>query len=416
MILLRNIHACAWSAGLAAAALVAAHAARADVTVVEDTTINAAIVKMHTSATERTTRDKQRRDSDGKVDGMLSMLAGSMRTGDIIRLDRDLEWRLEPDKKKYLETPFPTAQQRALAQQKMQETLEKMQQCPAGPAQTQPAADSGCEKTEPKFNVSKTDDSAVIAGHTARKTLISMTYSCKDVKTGDTCDFVASSELWLSQEPVEGYDEKSAFAMEHAKKLGLDQVSGAMKAQAQMVMAPYMDQLKQLSSHAGDLKGIPLRTVFAVSVGGPQCSKARNGGASGSEAGSGSTVGDAGAAAGQAAAGSSTSAATSTAESKAGQAAGNGVGGQILGNAAGAFTSKLLGGLMSKKSDSKPAATPAAATAGPNMLTLMSMQTEVKSISTDAIDPSVFDLPPGWQKIEPKQGKSEEFQCPKTGT
>ena len=123
MIILRNIHACAWSAGLAAAALVAAHAARADVTVVEDTTINAAIVKMHTSATERTTRDKQRRDSDGKVDGMLSMLAGSMRTGDIIRLDRDLEWRLEPDKKKYLETPFPTAQQRALAQQKMQETL-----------------------------------------------------------------------------------------------------------------------------------------------------------------------------------------------------------------------------------------------------------------------------------------------------
>jgi len=100
MIILRNIHACAWSAGLAAAALVAAHAARADVTVVEDTTINAAIVKMHTSATERTTRDKQRRDSDGKVDGMLSMLAGSMRTGDIIRLDRDLEWRLEPDKKK----------------------------------------------------------------------------------------------------------------------------------------------------------------------------------------------------------------------------------------------------------------------------------------------------------------------------
>jgi len=50
------------------------------------------------------------------------------------------------------------------------------------------------------------------------------------------------------------------------------------------------------------------------------------------------------------------------------------------------------------------------------MMTLMSMQTEVKSISTDAIDPSVFDLPPGWQKIEPKQGKSEEFQCPKTGT
>jgi hypothetical protein len=336
MINLRKLRAGACSTGLVAAALFLGDpAARADVTLVEDTTLNAFILKMHMNVTERTTRDKQRRDSDGKMDGMLSLL-GPTRSGDIIRLDRDLEWRLEPDKKKYQETLFPTPEQRALAQQKMQEMLEKMKQCPAGPSQRpQPASDQGCEKTEPKFDIQNTGDTAVIAGHSAKKTVLSMTYSCKDVKTGDTCDFVVSSESWLSQDTVEGYDERRAFEQAHMKKLGLDEFSGAVKGQMQMALAPYMDQLKQIAAHAGDLKGTPLRTLFSVSVGGPQCSRAKNSGSV--DSAGGSTVGDAGAAAAQSATSSTTSAATSTAESRAGQAAGNGIAGQVLGGAAGAF-------------------------------------------------------------------------------
>jgi hypothetical protein len=182
-----------------------------------------------------------------------------------------------------------------------------------------------------------------------------------------------------------------------------------------MAMAPYMDQLKQLSSKAGDFKGTPLRTLFSVSVGGPQCAKAKGSGTTEQGAAAGGTVADAGAAAGQAAGQSATSSTTSIAESKAGQAAGNGIAGQALGNAAGAFTSKLLGGLMSRKSDPKPAAA-ATSAAAPNTVTLMSMQTEVKSISTDAIDSGQFDLPAGWQKIEPTPGKEREFECPKTGS
>lgn len=405
---------------IGAGALPAAQHAYADVTVMEETTVNASIVKMHLSSTERTSGEKQRRDSDGKVDGMLSLLAGSMRSGDIVRLDRDLEWRLEPDKKKYQETLFPTAEQRAEAQQKMQAMLDKMKQCPVGPAQSQPAADSGCEKTEPKFSVSKTDDSAVIAGHTARKTLVSMTYSCKDPKTGDTCDFVASSEMWLSQDNIPGYDEQRAFALEHAKKLGLDDISGTMRKQLLTTLAPYMDQMKQLSAKAGDFKGTPLRTLFSMTVGGPQCARARNtdaSGASGQSAAGAGTVGDASTAAGQAAAQSATSSTTSEAQSRAGQAAGNGFAGQALGSAAGAFTSKLLGGLMNKKSDPKPAQATAATPTAPNTITLVSLQTEVKSISTDSIEAAQFDIPAGWQKIEPKasKDKDQEFQCPKTG-
>ena len=41
----------------------------------------------------------------------MSLLCGNYKTGDIIRIDRSLEWQLKPDKKSYLETPFPTPEQ-----------------------------------------------------------------------------------------------------------------------------------------------------------------------------------------------------------------------------------------------------------------------------------------------------------------
>ena len=372
-------------------ALLAAAAAQADVTVGEETSVDALIISLHLNSTERTTSDRQRRDSDGKMDGPLSFLAGSMRSAEIVRLDRELEWHLEPDKKRYRETAFPTAEQRALAQQKMQEMLDKLKQCPAGPTQARQEPSSGCEKSEPKFDVARTDETAVIVGHTARKTRLRMTYTCKDVKTGDTCDFVASSDLWLTDDTLPGYSERREFAKAHLRKLGLDDVSGQMAGQMRLALAPYMDQLKQLSARAGDLKGTPLRTVFSIGVGGAQCAAAKS--AAAPPAG-GANAGD--------------------------NATGSGTAGQVLGSAASALNSKLLGGLFGKKQDPKPADPPAAApaaAAGNAPKTLISFKTEATSISTDAIPREQFEIPPGWQKIEPKaaKGKDDEFQCPKTG-
>jgi len=59
----------------------------------------------------------------------MSLLCGNTKTDEIIRIDRSLEWQLNAKDKTYLETPFPTPEERAAAQQKMQETLEKMKQC-----------------------------------------------------------------------------------------------------------------------------------------------------------------------------------------------------------------------------------------------------------------------------------------------
>jgi hypothetical protein len=127
---------------IAAAAALGAmtpRAAHADVTIVEQSTFDLSILKAHGNATELTSADKQRRDSAFHCDGFMSLLCGNAQSGEIIRLDRDVRWSLEPKKQEYRETPFLTAAQRQAAEQQAAATLEKMQQCPAAQRSTAPA-------------------------------------------------------------------------------------------------------------------------------------------------------------------------------------------------------------------------------------------------------------------------------------
>ena len=410
-------HICRW--GLVAAAIAGAGPAFADVTVTSDTTMDLLITKMHTTSTERTSGDKQRRDNDGKLDGPLAFLAGNMRSADIVRLDKSVEWHLDPDKKRYRESEFATPEQRAAAQQKMQAMLDKMKQCPAATQQPGPAAD--CEKTDPKFDVKKTDESAVIAGFTARKTRMSMTYSCKSVKTGDTCDFTVASDMWLTTDEVPGAEERRSFATAYARKLGIDEVTGPMAGQMKTMLAPYLDQLKQVAAKAGEIKGTPLRTVFTVSIGGAQCQSMKQAQAGGGGAAGGSAVADAGGAARDAATQSATSSAQDASRTALEKSVSDSVAGRALGSAASAFGSKLVGGLFAKKSDPKQpagsAAADASSSAAPTSVAVLNLTNEVRSISTNAIGADQFDIPAGWQKETPKasRDKEEAFECPKSG-
>lgn len=407
----------AFRAVFAAAVVMAAGRAAADVTVSSETSMDLLITKLHTTSTERTAGDKQRRDSDGKLDGPLAFFAGNMKSADIVRLDKSLEWHLDPDKKRYRESEFATPEQRAQAQQKLQAMLDKMKQCPAAARQPGPAAD--CEKSDPKFDVRKTDESAVIAGFTARKTQVSMTYSCKSVKTGDTCDFTVASDLWLTGDDVPGEAERRAFALAHARMLGIDEITGSMAGQMKSMLAPYLDQLKQVTAKAGEIKGTPLRTVFTVSVGGAQCQAMKQAQGGGAGAAGGSVVADAGGAARDAATQSAASSAEDASRSAVEKSVSDSVAGRALGSAASAFGSKLVGGLFAKK-DPKPATSPApgaAPSAAPASVAVLSLTNEVKSISTAAIGADQFEIPAGWQKEVPKPGRDREenFECPKAG-
>ena len=94
---------------LAVLAVWVPHAARADVTIQQQTQFDFAIVKAHGTTTESTTTDKRRSDSDVHCEVFMSMFCGNAQTGDIVRLDRGVEWTLEPKKMEYREAPLPTA-------------------------------------------------------------------------------------------------------------------------------------------------------------------------------------------------------------------------------------------------------------------------------------------------------------------
>jgi hypothetical protein len=391
--------------------------AHADVSVQEETSFDLSLIKAHGNSTELTSGDKRRRDSELHCEGMMSLLCRNSQSGEIIRLDKDLTWTLDPKNKEYRESHFPTAAERQAAEAQVQATLEKIKQCPATrqPASNAPDT-SKCQMSPPKIDAHLTDKHATFAGHDTRLSQLSLTQSCHNPETGDTCDFLITLDSWLTQDEIAGIADRKAFREAHMRKLGLNDPNSGVQQQLRQFLAPYRDSLKELTARADDFKGYPLKTAFRISFGGAQCAAAKN--APPSTAG-GATLADAGSAAGQAAASSTAGAAGSAAGQAAGAAAGNGVAGGILGSAASAFGSKLASGLFAKKSAAPPPAAapaPAPADTPPNMMQFAQVSVETTSITAAPIPAEQFDIPSGWKLVVPKaRGEAKEFSCPKSG-
>jgi hypothetical protein len=402
---------------LSAAAAGACGTARADVTIQQQATFDFSIIKAHSTATEYTTTDKQRLDSDMHCEGFLSMLCGNPQSAEIIRLDRDIDWTLEPKKKEYRETHFPTAAERQAAEQQAQATLAKMKQCPAVQNTSAAPDTSSCEMSPPKLDVKQTATHATFAGHDTQLTQIALTQSCSNHQTGDVCDFVYMLDSWLTQDQITGLDDHKTFHEAYLKRLGLEESNSALQGQMRQLLAPYAQSLKQLSGKAAALKGYPLKTAMRIAWGGEHCAAAKQQAQSGS---SGNVVADAGQAAGNAAAGSAASAAGSAAGAAATNAAGNSAAGSVLGSAASAFGSKLTSGLFAKKKPDAAAGSQSGTSGSglpPGMIQAAEITAEIISITSGAVPATQFDIPAGWKLIPPQPAKAhEEFSCPKAGT
>ena len=379
-----------WSAA-AMATLTAT--AQADVTIQQKTSLDvASVIHMHGATTTSLATDKQREDTESHCEGMMSLLCGNLQGGEIIRLDRDVTWHLEPEKKRYREQVFATPEELAAVRAKMEANLEKMRSCPVSQKQ-QPIDKSKCEMSPPKIEVHKTDDKMSIAGHDAQRTSATLTESCTNKDTGDVCDTVVAFDLWLTQDKLPGSSDRRAFDSAYAKKLGLDDAQGIMRPEVAKFLAAYQSQIKQLTDKSSDLKGQPLKTSIRVLMGGQQCAAAK-------------------AKAGQSADGDTSSA-------------------NPLGNVAqaGKAVGQLMGGLFHKKKadDSQDAASTGGASgsgtgqsAAPDpfaQYTQMAAFTmETVTINTDDIPAARFDIPPDWTKEVPKptKGGDAEFTCPKS--
>jgi hypothetical protein len=397
------------AAPLAGAALAAAltlpRPAAADVTVQEQASFDLAIFKMHITSSEETSTDKQRRDSEARCEGFMSLLCGDQQSGEIVRVDRALTWTLDPPKKQYRETPFPTPEQQAAARQHAQEMLAKMQQCPAA-KQSGPDT-SKCEMTPPVVDVKATDNHASVAGHDSKLTEVSLTQSCRNKDTGDECNIVLYLDTWLTQDQIPGLEERKAFRQAYLQKIGRGDGNELMQKQVRQLLAKYADSLKQLEAKSADLKGYPLKTTVRIAYGGEHCGSAKQG----SAAGSGATPP---ADTGQTAAADAASSAASSA------AAGNSKS-SMLSSAASSLGSKFAGSLFKKKTPAADAgaagAAGAAAPLPPGMVQAASMTFETTSIAQGAVAAERFEVPAGWKQVVPQpQATKDEFRCPGAGS
>ena len=401
--------------GVALLAAVVPRAARADVTIQQQTQFDFAIIKAHGTRTESTTTDKRRSDSDMHCEGFMSMFCGDAQSAEIIRLDRDVEWTLEPKKMEYREMPLPTAAQLAAAKQQAQATMEKIKQCPAVAQHSAPAPDtSQCEMSPPRFEVKQPGVHASLAGHDTQLAQIAFTQSCTNKTTGDVCDFLFAFDTWLTQDQIAGLADQKSFLDAYHAKLGLDASDPAIQKQMRQFLAPYADAMRQISAKSGELKGYPLKTVLRIAFGGERCASAKKQTAGGG----GSVVGDASQAAGDAAAASTANAAGSAAGAAAANAAKNPIGGSVLSSAASAFGSKLASGLFKKKTETPAPASGSAPENAlpPGMVQAAQITVETTSINAAAVAPEQFEVPAGWKRIEPKakETASKEFTCPST--
>ena len=400
---------------IAAALAAATPPARADVTVGQKTSMSLAGMDIDIDSTERTSVDKQRSDSAMHCHGLLALFCRDVAGGSIVRLDKQVEWQLQPKKKLYSERLFPTAEQRAEAQQQLDAAMEEMKKCPMPQAQN--ASQTGpdttqCQLSSPVLNVNGTDEHATILGHDARKTSVVLSQTCTDTQTGDVCEIDYGFETWLTTDAIAGSDERSAFVKKYLQAQGLDPNNPKLQHTVQQFMAPYADALKQLRGKAADLKGYPLRTTFYMAFGGPHCGKAKQA-AQQQQASSGNRFSMHSLATNALAGGLSGlfhHGASAISTGSAGGAAASGAANEAADPAASAAANS-----MTPQSSSGGSAAGAPVPSPGALVRVVSLITETTSIDTSSIPSDQFEIPADWTLEPQKQVASKAPKCPTAG-
>ena len=332
-------------AGLALMAIPVAHA---DVTLTEKTSVEGVMRMMNMNGTSTTSISgrKARIESDMEMENrMVRMLArGALGpTAQIVRLDEDKALDLRLKKKEYTEESISA--RGARLKQAMEQASSS--QPPVGGVD-----ESQCDWQEAKADVKRTGETANVAGFDAERVTVTASQACKDRKTGSVCEFSLLLDQWVAPKFTAGEDAR-AFYMAYAQQMGIDAQSGMQRAET--MFGRYKGIWSQVASKMRDIKGYPVRSSFGLAIGGPQC------------------------------------------QSNSNQAQANG-GGDAEGG--GGIAGRLVGSLLNRKKSNESAAggTPAAA-APAGFVPLMTVRSELVSVSNDAVAPSAFEVPADFKKV-----------------
>ena len=346
----------------------AAGIAQADIAIERSTSVEGvgAMAFANMSGTSKTSisGDKSRTDSDMKMQSKIVGFLARNALGpsaEIVLLDQDKLYHLNMNKKEYTETTFE--QFRA----QMQKVSDQMN---SSADKQQPSAvdQSKCVWLPAKVDVTKSGEKAQFAGYDAQRVTVTATQPCQDKETGAICEIALVLDQWTSADFAESGEARKFYAA-YAAKMGIDlSNSQDVSDRAKALFGQYKGVWTEVAAKMQSVKGYPVKSSFTLGLGGTQCKDSN-----------------------------SQQAQTSQTDNSS----------QSPGGLAGAVAGKL-GGLFQKKKEQPDAAAapPAPAVAPvampPGDVALMTVSSQVVSVSTNAVSADVFTVPAGFKKVETK--------------
>jgi hypothetical protein len=324
-----------------------------DVTLEEEVRVEGAGLMQMINMTGRTVTtisgSRARIDTDLQMDSRFMRMFGAGPMAEIVRLDQEKVYGLDLRKKTYTETTF--AEQRAELQKSMDQMREAQQ------AQRQGASgidEADCDWSEPTATSERGGESELIAGMRAERVKVVATQSCSDRKSAQVCDFTLTLDQWLAPESA-AVGEALDYYRAYAEKLDFGAIGSRDFAQRVESMFGGYGVWGAVATHLAAVEGYPVRSTVALAIGGPQCQSLHEGHA-------------------------------------AERPATPGVG-EVLGGALGGS----LGGMLGRNRDAARKAAqqpePPAAAAADGMVRIMTIKSEILSVTTQAADPAAFEPP-----------------------
>jgi hypothetical protein len=356
-------------AALAGSFTLIAAVTRADVTITRSTSVEGvgAMAFGNMSGTTKTTisGNKSRTDSETKMQSKLIGFLARNAVGpsaEIVLLDEGKIDHLNLNKKEYTETTFE--QMRAQLQKATDQMNSNADRSNGDRKQPSAIDQSKCEWLPAKVSISKTGEKAQFGGYDSERAIITASQPCQDKESGSICEVAIILDQWISTSFAENA-ESHKFYSAYATKMGLDQASLQDATQrAKTLFSQYQGIWTEVAAKLQGMKGYPVKSSFTLALGGAQCkdSKAQQGESNQNNDDSSSSGGLSGAIAGK------------------------------------------LGGLFHKKQDDAPAAAPAPATTPVPVpagdVALMTVTSQLVSVSTDSVGADAFVVPADFKKQE----------------
>jgi hypothetical protein len=287
--------------------------------------------------------------------GNRMMRAGRDRT-EIIDLDAGTVTIIDNLKKQYTTMTFEQMRQQidaAMAKAKAQQPKQQQQ------------ANNDTSNVDVKFNVKVRNTGAVkdVEGLNTKESILTMTMDATDQKSGQTGALAITNDMYMAPD-IPGYEEIREFNKRYALKMGVV-MSGAVSPQMMAMMGQpssgkgMADMVEEMSK----LKGIPVLQIMRM--------------------------------------GTTANGVPLPAASEAPLPAGPPppTAGEIARQSV--MNSLPFGGFGRKKKQEDPP--PADANGQATSAVLMESNTQMKSFSKASVDASVFALPAGYKRVEPKQ-------------